>query len=176
MKGKKFGKSFLCLILIVTLGSLPMTLRKPPIKDWIIVYLFNAVTNGIIDNILTTLDIVKYPVRIFSKLFEISVVFDFVIYPFITILYNKWTYNDRWFSIFYKIFLLAIPMLIIELWAEKKTSLIKWKKGWSWYHTYLSIVLKSIITRTCIGIVRKVEKGQRKNNKDNGNSKTLELI
>ncbi len=27
-------------------------------------------------------------------------------------------------------------MLLIELWADKKTSLIRWNKGWYWYHTF----------------------------------------
>ncbi|WP_256243729.1 CBO0543 family protein [Bacillus sp. V3B] len=77
MKERKFSKLFLRLTLVVALGALPITLRKPPIKDWIIVYLFNAVTNGIIDNIFTSLKIIKYPVHLLPKLFEKSVNFDF---------------------------------------------------------------------------------------------------
>lgn len=163
MKGKKFGQYFLSLVIILIVGSLPIVLRKPPIiKDWVLVYLFNAVTNGIIDNIIASLKIVKYPVRLFPKFFETSITFDFFAYPFITILYNQLTYKDKPFAIIYKVFLLAMPMLFIELWAERKTSLIKWKKGWNWYHTFFSIIMKSLATRTFIGAVRKVEKRQQK--------------
>lgn len=162
MKGKKFGQYFLSLVIILIVGSLPIVLRKPPIKDWVLVYLFNAVTNGIIDKIIASLNIVKYPVRLFPNFFETSITFDFFAYPFITILYNQLTYRDKPFAIIYKVFLLAIPILVIELWAEKNTSLIKWKKGWSWYHTFFSIIIKSLVTRIFIGAVRKVEKRQRK--------------
>ncbi|OLO37955.1 hypothetical protein BTR23_12395 [Alkalihalophilus pseudofirmus] len=177
MKGKKFGKVFLSFFILLTIGTLPITLRKPPIKDWILVYLYNAVTNVIIDKILTTLNVVKYPVRLFSKFFDISIVFDLFVYPFITILYNQLTYKDKPFAIVYKIFLFAFPMLIFELWLEKKTSLIKWKKGWNWYHTFFSIILKSLFTRMIIGTIRKVEKHQEKYGKQEaGTRETLEPI
>ncbi len=78
---KIFGQYFLSLVIIVIVGSLPIVLRKPPIKDWVLVYLFNAVTNGIIDNIITSFNIVKYPVRLFPKLFKASITFDFFTYP-----------------------------------------------------------------------------------------------
>jgi hypothetical protein len=54
MRKNRIEKKLLLGILILNLGIiLPIIYRKSPIKDWIIVYLFNAVTNGIIDNALT---------------------------------------------------------------------------------------------------------------------------
>ncbi|MBB5174415.1 CBO0543 family protein [Texcoconibacillus texcoconensis] len=157
MKSKLLGQRFLRFILVAVIVFMPIILKKRPIKDWIIVYLFNAVTNGFIDNILTSLNIVKYPVRLLPKLFDISLVFDFFVYPFITIIFNQFTDKDKPFAIAYKLFLFAIPMLMIELWAEKKTSFIKWKKDWSWYHTFFGIILKSLLTRLVIGAIRKVD-------------------
>ncbi|MFP3847225.1 CBO0543 family protein, partial [Priestia filamentosa] len=91
---------------------IPIILRKPPIKDWIVVYLFNAVTNGIIDKLLTSYNIVKYPVRFVPKIFNIHILFDFLLYPTFTILYNQVTMKDKPFAIFYKLLFLITPAFL----------------------------------------------------------------
>jgi hypothetical protein len=157
MKGNKFDQNFLRISLIINLIMLlPMILRKPPIKDWLLVYLFNAVTNGLTDSFLSAYKIVKYPVRLFPKVFKTHVLFDYLIYPTFTILYNQITSKDKPFAIFYKLFFFTIPMFLVEFWAVRKTGLIKWNKGWQWYHTFISITVKSLMTRLFIGAVRLV--------------------
>ncbi|WP_332695080.1 CBO0543 family protein [Halalkalibacter lacteus] len=123
-------------------------------KDWILVYVYNAVTNGIIDKMIVKRNIVQYPVRLLPKLFNIHILFDFFVYPTITVMYNQITYKNKPLLIFYKLLYFTIPMLLLELWAEKKTDLIKWNKGWKWYHTLITITIKSSITRSVIGLVR----------------------
>ncbi|MFP3727614.1 CBO0543 family protein [Priestia filamentosa] len=162
MKGNKSDKRFLRVLCILNLVFLiPIILRKPPIKDWIVVYLFNAVTNGIIDKLLTSYNIVKYPVRFVPKIFNIHILFDFLLYPTFTILYNQVTMKDKPFAIFYKLLFLITPAFLIEVWAVSKTHLIKWKKGWNWYHTFISIMFKSLLTRSFIGIIRKISEKQK---------------
>jgi hypothetical protein len=68
--------------------------------------------------------------------------------------------RDKPCAIFYKLLSLIIPFFLIEFWAEKKTGLIRWKKGWNWYHTLIGIMFKSLATRLFIGIVRKISKNQ----------------
>jgi len=162
MKGNKFDKLFLHVLFILNLVFLiPIILRKPPIKDWIVVYLFNAVTNGIIDKLLTSYSIVKYPVRFVPKIFNTHILFDFLLYPTFTVLYNQATMKDKPFAIFYKLLFLTTPAFLIEFWAMRKTHLIKWNKGWKWYHTFSSIIFKSLTTRLFIGIIRKVSEKQK---------------
>ena len=162
MKGNTFNKLFLRVLFILNLVFLiPIILRKPPIKDWIVVYLFNAVTNGIIDKLLTSYNIVKYPVRFVPKIFNIHILFDFLLYPTFTILYNQVTMKDKPFAIFYKLLFLITPAFLVEVWAVSKTHLIKWKKGWNWYHTFISIMFKSLVTRSFIGIIRKISEKQK---------------
>ncbi|OEH85340.1 hypothetical protein BHU72_04400 [Desulfuribacillus stibiiarsenatis] len=158
MNGNKQDKLFLRATTVLTLLSLMILLfRKPPMKDWVIVYLFNAVTNGIIDNFMTSYKILKYPVRFFPNVFKTHVLFDFLIYPTFTVLYNQVTEKDKPLAIFYKLLYFTVPMFFIEYWAVKKTNLIKWEKGWEWYHTFISVTIKSLVTRFVIGIIRKVD-------------------
>jgi hypothetical protein len=60
--------------------------------------------------------------------------------------------KDKPFASFYKLFYFTIPMFFVEFWAVRKTDLIKWNKGWKWYHTFISITIKSLCTRLFIGI------------------------
>jgi len=158
MEKNKMEKRFLKGLLIGNLLILlPVLFRKPPIKDWIFVYLYNAVTNGLIDMLLTSYKVIRYPVRFLPNLFNIHILFDFLIYPTFTVCYNQLTKKDKPFVVLYKLILFTIPFLFIEIWAERKTKLIKWKKGWKWYHTYFSIILKSLLTRSIIEALRKMK-------------------
>jgi hypothetical protein len=161
MKRHKLEKLFLRVLLILNIGFLvPILFRKPPIKDWLLVYLFNTLTNVIIDHFLSSHHIVTYPVRFLKKTTKIHVLFDLLLYPTFTVFYNQMTAKDKPFAIFYKLLSLIIPLFLIECWAEKKTGLIRWKKGWNWYHTLGGIMFKSLATRLFIGIVRKISKNQ----------------
>jgi len=71
--------------------------------------------------------------------------------------------KDKPFAIFYKLFLFTIPMFAVEYWAVRKTRLIKWDRGWKWYHTIISITIKSLITRLFIGVVRRITSKQKDN-------------
>lgn len=136
---------------------IPLFLRKRPIKDWVIVYLFNAFTNAIIDNTLSKKKIVKYPIKLLPKIFDTHMLFDYFLYPTFTILYNQWTIKDKIFPMIYKLFLMTTPVFFIEFLAERKTDLVDWSKKWKWYHSYFSIISKSLTTRLFIGLVRWVE-------------------
>jgi len=158
MEKNKMEKRFLRGLLIGNLLILlPILYRKPPIRDWIIVYVYNAITNGLLDMPLTHHKVIRYPVRFLPKKFKIHILFDFLIYPTFTVFYNQLTKKDKPFVVIYKLVLFTIPPFFIELWAERKTKLIEWKEGWRWYHTYFSIILKSLLTRLVIEALRKLK-------------------
>lgn len=168
MKRNKNQRLLLRIAFIINLFFLiPILLRKPPIKDWIIVYLFNAVSNGIIDKVITKYKLIKYPVKLLPKLFDIHILFDFLFYPTFSVLYNQMTYKDGLFPIIYKLILFTTPPFLIEYFTEKKTNLIKWSNGWKWYHTFGSLILQSLITRTVIEVIRKADKKEQNKEKQN---------
>ena len=61
---------------------------------------------------------------------------------------------------FLKLFPFIIPQVAIETIAARKTELITWGKGWSWYHSVLSLMGKLLLCRLIISLIRLV------NNKD----------
>ncbi|SFE83395.1 CBO0543 family protein [Alteribacillus iranensis] len=129
--------------------------RSPHKKDLLFVYLFNAVTNIIIDNILVTQKILEYPTRLFPKTFRTNIVFDLVTYPTITMLYNHVTHKDKIFVSSLKLLLFIVPILPVEAWAVTKTQLIKWGKGWGLFESFLTLFIKSLSLRVLVHFFKK---------------------
>jgi hypothetical protein len=157
VKGRTFDKKFLRILFVFHLMILiPVLLRKPSKKDWVIIYIYNAVTNGLLDRLLTKNKIITYPVRLFPKSLNINVLFDFLVYPLIAVLHNQITVKDKPFTIFYKLLYFTVPIYLFEAWAVRKTKLINWHKGWKGYHSFIGLTVKSLLTRTVFAIFKKI--------------------
>ncbi|WP_100012901.1 CBO0543 family protein [Lentibacillus sediminis] len=164
MKGDKVSKFILRGSLIFTLICLPIFLlrKKPSIKDWLLAYLFNGITNGFIDNVLASHKLLQYPVRYLPKTFKSNVLFDFLVYPTFTVFFNQLTDKDKPKTILLKLLAFTVPTTLFEYLIEKNTNLLKWNKKWKWYHTLISMTLKSLVTRGVVGCVRKISDKQNK--------------
>ncbi|MFA9455969.1 CBO0543 family protein [Halalkalibacter sp. AB-rgal2] len=154
---EKTEQKILWGVLVTSIISLIYLLKKPSIKDWLLVYFMNGFSNVFIDAFFVSKDMLSYPTRLFPKILKGNFLFDIIVYPTIMVYYNQVTRNDSVFPITVKIFLFTIPMLLIELWAVQNTSLIRWKKGWTWKHTFISTTLKSLLNRLAIGVIRKID-------------------
>ncbi|WP_227521459.1 MULTISPECIES: CBO0543 family protein [Bacillus] len=150
---------FLIIATIMGLVLLPFAIVKRSFKDWIIVYLVSFIGNYFTDKYLVNKGFLKYPKKLFPK-YKIQLPFDFIFYPLMLLYYNQWTLNSRPVGIIAKIFPFVIPITIFETIAAKKTKLIKWKKGWTWYHSLISLTLKLLICRGIILIIRIINKGK----------------
>ncbi|GAE32189.1 CBO0543 family protein [Halalkalibacter hemicellulosilyticus] len=150
-------------VLITSFLSLIYLLKKPPIKDWLLVYFMNGFSNVFIDAFFVSKNTLSYPTRLFPKILKGNFLFDFVVYPTIMVYYNQVTRNDSVWLMIIKVFLFTIPMLLIELWAVQHTSLIHWKNGWSWKHSFISTTVKSLLNRFTIGVIRKVDSNMNHN-------------
>jgi hypothetical protein len=153
---KKFQIAFLSLATLASFILMPFAIVKRPLKDWIIVYLVSVIGNSFADRFLVSKGYLKYKIRPFNKKFMIHVPFDYLHYPLLLLYYNQWTLNSRPSGIIFKLFPIIIPQVIIETFAEKKTDLITWKKGWTWYHSFLSLLAKLLLCRLVIAVIRKV--------------------
>lgn len=158
-KRKSVPYYFLNITNIAGLVLLPFAIVKRSFKDWIIVYLVSVIGNYGADKFLVSRGYLKYKKKPFNK-FNIHLPFDFIHYPLMLLYYNQWTLNSKPIGVLLKIFPLVIPQIMIETLAAKKTKLIKWKKGWTWYHSLISIVLKLLICRGIIAIIRVINKGK----------------
>jgi len=148
----KIEKGFLYALLFSAASLLPFLLKKPPRRDWIFAYFWNAATNILLDKIAVKRGWIAYPTRLLPGRFSIHILFDALLYPTATVLYNQMTRRNKLSGIVGKVLLFAVPLTVIEVWADRYTGLIRWGKGWKWYHTFLSVTLKSLGTRTAVAL------------------------
>ncbi|WP_319005473.1 CBO0543 family protein [Metabacillus litoralis] len=81
-------------------------------------------------------------------------------YPLFLLYYNQLTLNSKPSGILLKLFPFVIPQVLLETFAAKNTDLITWKKGWSWYHSAISLIIKLLLCRSIISAVRKINSGR----------------
>ncbi|GAA0338063.1 hypothetical protein GCM10008967_30430 [Bacillus carboniphilus] len=151
---KKISAAFLIITTIICLTLLPFAIVKRSFKDWLIVYLVSLIGNSLADRYLVSKGYLKYNIRPLPKKFKIHLPFDYIQYPLMLLYYNQWTLNSKPIGIFLKLFPFIIPQVIVETIAERKTDLITWKKGWDWYHSFISLIIKFLVCRLIIASVR----------------------
>jgi hypothetical protein len=159
LRKKDFPYFGLIIITIIGLVLLPFAIVKRSFKDWIIVYLVSFIGNYFSDKYLVARGYLKYPKKLFPK-YKIHLPFDYIHYPLMLLYYNQWTLNSKPLGIILKLFPFVIPQTIIETIASKKTNLIKWKNGWTWYHSLISLMVKLLICRSIIAIIRIINNGK----------------
>lgn len=153
--GKSGEKITLWTLFIAGIFSLFFLLRKPPLKDWLMIFLLKGYLASILDTILVKKGYLKYPVSIF-KTFDISVLFSYIIFPVTCIYFNQVTKNPGLLSIILKCILFSLPSAWAEHWIEKKTDLIKYKKSWTSVHSFASIASTFLAVRFLMGGIRKM--------------------
>ncbi|WP_100406653.1 CBO0543 family protein [Bacillus solitudinis] len=149
-----FEKNILRLLLIFGVIACANLIRKPPAKDWMIVFLFKGFLSSILDKLLVRGGYIKYPVQL-AKCCDISYIFDYLLFPITCVYYNQVTKTSNIFGILTKTLCFSIPMSIIEHFLEKRTDLISFNKGWNSFISFLSMTITFLISRAFIAIIRK---------------------
>lgn len=159
---KRNELNFLRLLFLASIGLLINMIRKPPLKEWLIIFLFKSYIASILDNLAVKKGYITYPVRIF-RTFDISVLFSYLIFPVTCVYYNHASKDSKLPGIVIKCLLFSIPSAIAEHFIEKKTKLVQYKKGWNSFYSFISIAFSFLFVRSFIAIVRMVEKVQANN-------------
>ncbi|MBU9724245.1 MULTISPECIES: CBO0543 family protein [Bacillaceae] len=153
-----FQKYFLTLTTLVSLSLLPFAIVKRSFKDWIIVFLVSILGNSMADRYLVSRGFLKYKVRPLPDKFGIHLPFDFIHYPLLLLYFNQWTLNSKPLGMILKLLLMVTPQVAIETYAAEKTNLITWRKGWSWKHSFVSMMIKFLLCRLIIAGIRVINK------------------
>ncbi|TRZ40319.1 hypothetical protein CEQ21_05120 [Niallia circulans] len=159
---KRNELNFLRLLLFASIGLFINMIRKPPLKEWLIIFLIKSYIASILDNIAVKKGYIKYPVRIF-RMFDISVLFSYLIFPVTCVYYNQATKDSKLPGVLIKCLLFSIPSAVAEHFIEKNTKLVEYKKGWNSFCSFTSIAFSFLLVRLFMAIVRKVEKAQANN-------------
>ena len=150
---RKSEKNILRVLFVFGIFSFLNLIRKPPMKDWLIIFFLKSYISSILDTIVVRKGYVQYPVKL-SKTFGISFLFDYLLFPIACIYYNQVTMNGKIKSIILKVLYFSVPMTLGELWLEKHTKIVKYKKGWNFFYTFSSLSGTFIFVRFIIQLIR----------------------
>ncbi|WP_053363254.1 CBO0543 family protein [Bacillus sp. FJAT-27251] len=151
---KKTEVSILKALFVIGIVSFINLMRKPPIKDWVIIFLLKSYIASIFDAIFVKKGYLKYPVNLF-KIFDISVLFSYLIFPVTCIYFNQVTKNSSLGGILFKCLLFSLPSTIAEHFIERKTNLIKYKRSWNSFYSFSTIAATFLIVRFLMMVIRK---------------------
>ncbi|WP_426452719.1 CBO0543 family protein [Paenibacillus sp. S-38] len=159
---RKNEMTFLYCLLLLSIWISPFLFNRSDKKSLIFAYIFNACTNVVLDKFATKMNLITYPTRLLHSFFKIHILFDLLLYPIVTVIYNQMSSKekDNLLSVAYKVFFFSIPLTVFEIWADRKTGLIKWSAWWKWYHTLFSVSLKSLITRGFVELFRRWQRSK----------------
>jgi hypothetical protein len=159
---KRFEKKVLRILFVFGIVTFINLVRKPPLKDWLIIFLLKSYIASILDNVLVKKGYLKYPVNLF-KTFDISVLFSYLLFPVSCIYFNQLTRKSSNLGIIIKALLFSAPSALAEDWIEKNTKLISYKKSWTSIHSFISIVTTFLMVRYLMGGIRKLSIKQTEN-------------
>lgn len=151
---QRLEKNVLRFLFVFGVIAFVNLIRKPPVKDWMLIFLFKGYISSIIDTLLVKKGYIIYPVNL-SKSFNISFIFDYLLFPLSCVYYNQLTKKSTIIGILLKTLLFSVPMSLAEHFIEKKTSLIKFKKGWNAFTSFYTLSITFLMTRLFIAIIRK---------------------
>lgn len=153
---QRFEKYTLRFLMVFGLIMFANLMRKPPTKDWLLIFLFKGYISSILDKTIVTNNKIIYPVKL-VKWFDISFVFDYILFPVVCVYYNQITKSSSLIWIIIKIFYFSIPMTLLEYFFETRTSLIKFRNGWNIYHSFLTMSLSFLVSRAYIALIRNAD-------------------
>lgn len=153
---QRFEKYTLRFLMVFGLIMFANLMRKPPTKDWLLIFLFKGYISSILDKTIVTKNKIIYPVKL-VKWFDISFVFDYILFPVVCVYYNQITKSSSLIWIIIKIFYFSIPMTLLEYFFETRTSLIKFRNGWNIYHSFLTMSLSFLVSRAYIALIRNAD-------------------
>ena len=148
-------KKLLRIILGVGLLLIPFAFKREKLKDWLLIFFLKGYISSFLDQIIVKKKHVAYPVRFMSKYFDLSILFDYLLFPLLCVFYNRTSEKSNLHSIFLQSFIYSTPMTVLEVILEKKTNLIRYNKNWNWLITYSTLVVTFLFVRGFIAIIRK---------------------
>ncbi|WP_079504613.1 CBO0543 family protein [Mesobacillus jeotgali] len=148
-------QNILRMLIAIGIFAFYRLVRKPPVKDWLLIFFLKSYLASILDTLLVKKGYLKYPVSLF-KTFDISVIFSYLIFPVCCVYFNQVTRNSGIISILLKSLLFSAPSAMAESWLERNTKLIKYKKNWTSIYSFSSIASTFLAVRFVMGGIRKL--------------------
>lgn len=149
-------KKILKFLLGIGVLLLPFAFKRKKLTEWFLVFFIKGYISSILATIMVEKKKFYFPVRFKPKIFKISIVFDYLLFPLLCVFFNRTTLHSKPIQIFFQAFFYSLPMTIIEAVLERFTKLIKYNKGWTWFTTLWALMSTFLFVRLFMAIIRKL--------------------
>ncbi|NUK31596.1 hypothetical protein HT574_16330 [Parageobacillus sp. VR-IP] len=143
-------------LLIIGMILLLLSLRKPLIKDTVLVYLLKAYFSSFFGVIVAEAHLIEYPVRFLGQYFDTSILFEYFLYPIMCVYFYQTSYHSSILGIIVQCALYTSALTILEVLCEKYTDLIEYHT-WTWEYSFITIFLLSFFVRMLMKLINKRE-------------------
>ncbi|MFD1361057.1 CBO0543 family protein [Lentibacillus salinarum] len=156
-------KILLWLFLVLGVILLSISIKKAPLKDWLLCFLTAAYFTTFLGDLIAKYHLLSYPVQLFSK-FQSSVLYEYLLLPLMGLYYYQTTYHKGvvdwcWQALAYSSVLTAFEIIL-----EQNTDLIHYI-NWHWSYSMVSQFLFLLLVRWLMWLIndvaRKREDGKR---------------
>jgi len=137
----------------VFIVALILALRRPPLKDWLLVFFIKGYISITLSVFIVEGELIAYPVRLLAGHFETSVLFELLVFPVLCVYYNQTTYRSGLGGIIGQAVLYSAGMTGIEVWLERNTLLISYLR-WSGVSTFIGLFGTFVGVRAIMAVVR----------------------
>jgi hypothetical protein len=139
-------------LLLVGITLLIFSLRKPFIKDWILIFLLNAYLSTLIGVLVVEENMLEYPIRFLDNYFTSSLLYEYLLFPVVCIYLYQKTYHAGFKGIFLYCLLFTSALTVIEVLLERYTDLIEYHT-WTWMHTFISTFILMFFIRSIMQLI-----------------------
>lgn len=122
-------------------------------RDWVVVFLYKCLLDSLWGAAVINTGKIEYAFRQLPLYYEISLLFDYWVFPTLCILYNQITRERGIWPILYYAVLFSVVMTAIEYPLELYTNLIKYN-NWSWFTTFYTLTITFLSSRAFIAFYR----------------------
>ncbi|OIJ11475.1 hypothetical protein BKP37_15665 [Anaerobacillus alkalilacustris] len=136
--------TLICLVVLIT----PLSIIGKDYRKWLLTFFINSYVNIFVASALASKGYLKYPVRLLPTFYKSSIIYDYFLCSTLTTLFCRTTIKDNWKRALWKVWLFALPQGLLEGVLERKTKLIKYGKGWTVFHSLLTISSAKLTIRS----------------------------
>lgn len=146
-------RSLLRILTVACIASTPFIFKRKNLLMDLIIFFSKGVLSTCIDSYCIKTKKLKYPVRPFPKVFDTNILYDLLMFPLLSIVWVRWTYNANLKTTLLRSLWFSVPMSIAQMIMEKTTKLFSWK-SWSVWHTFVSINFTLFTIRGAVWLLR----------------------
>jgi hypothetical protein len=109
-------------------------------------FLFSCQVNTVIDMVVVNHKMLDFPVRLFKDVSNISITFDYVLFPIFHCFYYQWTHRLNWIRAFGTATLMTAALTFVEHLFLRYTDFVVYYT-WTSYYTFFTVLLSLLVIR-----------------------------